>query len=128
MSGHAHALAFGVEKAVLQKTANMLRYMVCGSINKNQCVIRVAKALFEKVTILREKRRTVQRMQKRDDVFVRYSSEWNLFPNLSELDSPPSRQFSLVLPDILIQQNHAARLTSACFSLPSAVSRLACAS
>lgn len=78
-------------------------------VQVNQPVGAVAEAWFEKVLILSEERCPVKPVQNRQQVFVLDSGLRNLPSDLSERDSPPAQECTLIVANVLVEEIHAAR-------------------
>jgi hypothetical protein len=93
---------------MFQKQTNEGGSLAVKDVQPYQRVGRVNQAAPKKVLVVREKCRLFQPLQERNNVRV-FNARWREFFNEKPAaDTPLTELSSLVVPDVLIQQNHAA--------------------
>src|SRR5207247_2790564 len=78
------------------------------TIQPDQTISSMRQGSFGEVLVVSEKRRVLEPIQKRNDVRVLNSGPGEFAAYAPELDSPLPQNVLLVLPDVFIQQIHAA--------------------
>ena len=91
-----------------QKSPDENRRLAVVNVQPHQTVRTVRELWFEEILIVREQRRIFQPMQQRNDVRVLNARSGEFTAQSLKLHPPLAQAVVLVVPDVFIQQIHAA--------------------
>src|SRR5437867_12950635 len=104
----AQAERVGGKRREAQESTDKFRGTPVEHVEPDEAVSGMEELAFEVITIVREKSGTVGTVKQRNHVRILDAGAGEAPREPPEADAPLAQEFSLILPDVLIQQIHAA--------------------
>jgi hypothetical protein len=102
-----HALRLGIEGRMPEEVPDKTGRLVGPDCQGNQRIVWVTPGFVRETEIAGEKRWAIQLTQERKNVlFIFHSLPPNIFSDLPESNPPTAQQATLILGNILVQNNH----------------------